>query len=307
MAGPFDITTRYLVETFPSHWLSLLGQSVTAPVQVIATDLATVSAEADRVIRVDAPLPWLLHLELQASYDSTMGRRLARYNLLLHGRYDLAVRSLLILLRPSADGPTLSGRWELALPGDPPYVRFDYLVFRLWQQPLVSLLNGPLGTLPLAPLADVRREELPGVMRHIRSRLGREADAEQADRLEVATYTLLGLRYPPELAQQLMPEITKMRESSTYQAILEEGRVEGRARAGLKAGLKAGSKAGSKVPVTSYCCSAANASACRTRRSRHSSRRFEMPRCSTASVSGCSVPRAGTSCWRRLSPNSSSS
>jgi predicted transposase YdaD len=41
-------------------------------------------------------------------------------------------------------------------------------------------------------------------------------------------YTLLGLRFPPELAQQLMPEITTLRESSTYQAILEEGRAEGR-------------------------------------------------------------------------------
>ena len=43
-----------------------------------------------------------------------------------------------------------------------------------------------------------------------------------------AAYILLGLRYSPALPHQLFRGVLSMKESSTYQAILEEGRVEGR-------------------------------------------------------------------------------
>ena len=36
----------------------------------------------------------------------------------------------------------------------------------------------------------------------------------------------MGLRYPPELARQLLPGVRNMRESSTYQMILAEGWAE---------------------------------------------------------------------------------
>src|SRR5690242_11175451 len=42
-----------------------------------------------------------------------------------------------------------------------------------------------------------------------------------------AAYILLGLRYSPALAAQLFRGVISMKESSTYQAILEEGRGEG--------------------------------------------------------------------------------
>ncbi|MFN0073487.1 MAG: hypothetical protein ACKVVP_18555, partial [Chloroflexota bacterium] len=38
----------------------------------------------------------------------------------------------------------------------------------------------------------------------------------------------MGLRYPPGLVHQLVPGVRNMRESSTYQLILNEGRAEGR-------------------------------------------------------------------------------
>jgi len=41
---------------------------------------------------------------------------------------------------------------------------------------------------------------------------------------------LLGLRYPRDVADQLMPEIRSMRDSSTYMAIVEEGLAEGLAQ-----------------------------------------------------------------------------
>ena len=58
-------------------------------------------------------------------------------------------------------------------------------------------------------------------------RFEREGTSAEAARLRVGTYTLLGLRYPRDVADQLMPEIRSMRDSSTYMAIVEEGLAEG--------------------------------------------------------------------------------
>ena len=70
----------------------------------------TLSAAADKVVRVDDPEPWLCHLELQASYERALPWRLLRYNALLAARDEVPVESVLVLLRPEADGPALSGR-----------------------------------------------------------------------------------------------------------------------------------------------------------------------------------------------------
>jgi predicted transposase YdaD len=49
----------------------------------------------------------------------------------------------------------------------------------------------------------------------------------RAEKLRTATYLLMGLRYNDELVTQLMEGIGAMRQSTTYQAILREGRQEG--------------------------------------------------------------------------------
>ena len=69
MPKPFDATLKDLVEAYPRDWLAQLDLSTPVPVAVIDADLSTVTAQADKVLRVDEPSPWLLHLELQASRD----------------------------------------------------------------------------------------------------------------------------------------------------------------------------------------------------------------------------------------------
>ena len=46
----------------------------------------------------------------------------------------------------------------------------------------------------------------------------------RAAKLWTATYLLMGLRFSEELAFQLLEGVQNMRESTTYQAILREGR-----------------------------------------------------------------------------------
>jgi len=49
----------------------------------------------------------------------------------------------------------------------------------------------------------------------------------RAAKLWTATYLLMGLRYSEELAMHLLEGVESMQESTTYQAILREGRDEG--------------------------------------------------------------------------------
>ena len=75
---------------------------------MLDTDLSTVSAVADAVIRIDGPEPWLAHLEFQVSKDDLLVSRLLRYNVLSSDRHGLPVLSVVILLRREADKPALS-------------------------------------------------------------------------------------------------------------------------------------------------------------------------------------------------------
>jgi predicted transposase YdaD len=226
---PFDVTTKYLVENRPADWLAYCGLNPTE-VEVIEADLSAVSAEADKVLRVKAPDPWLVHLEFQASYDVTLGERTLQYSVLLHRRLGLPVQSIVVLLRPEADGAEMTGGVRHQLPGGTTYLEFAYQIVRAWQKPVENLLTAGLGTLPMAPLADIAQEALPDVIHRMEERIRQEATPNEAGILWTATYILMGLRYSAEFTRQLLQGVRAMKESTTYQAILEEGRIEGEAR-----------------------------------------------------------------------------
>ncbi len=224
MSKPFDATTKHLVETQPGDWLEYVGLTA-ASVDVIDADLSTVTAAADKILRVRDPSPWLVHLEFQAGYDRGLGERTLQYSVLLGQRHGLPVQSLVVLLRPEADGPEMTGVVEHRLPDGRRYLEFAYQVVRAWRKPVEEVLSGGLGTLPMAPLADVSRETLPGVIRRMEARIRQEAPPDEAGLLWTATYVLMGLRYPRSVTEQLLQGVRDMKESVTYQAILEEGRA----------------------------------------------------------------------------------
>ena len=227
MTKPYDASLKDLLEAYPADWLPLAGQQATGRVEVIDADLATVTAAADKVLRVLDPEPWLLHWELQSSPKTDLDEGLHWYNGLLRHRHQLRVRSVVVLLRPAADLPILTGLYQEAFPGEEPYLRFRYQVVRLWQIPAAQLLAGGLGLLPLAPLGAVSEAALPGVIRQMQQRLEQEVSPAKAQVLWATTYILMGLRYPEELITQLLRGVRTMKESVTYQAILREGREEG--------------------------------------------------------------------------------
>ncbi len=236
MPHPYDAGTKYLLQTRLADWLPLCGRTTTAELQVIDADLATVTAAADRVLRVCEDPPWLLHLELQASRDPDLLPNLPVYNVLLERQHGALVRTVLVLLRKSADAPELTGTVQRGFSGEPPYLVFRFEVVRVWQLPPETFLRGGLGILPLAPLSAVAEGELPGVIWRMDDRIRAEATPAEAGALWTTADVLMGMRYPRQLVTELLQGVHGMRihgieESVTYQAIVEEGEIKGTVRA----------------------------------------------------------------------------
>ena len=102
----FDPTMRNLIEMGPPDWVAYLGSPRPDPARVFAIDsnISTVTAEADKVLWVEDPEPWIQHIELQAGRDVNLEGRAHTYSALLHSHHKVPIRTVLVLLRPAADG-----------------------------------------------------------------------------------------------------------------------------------------------------------------------------------------------------------
>lgn len=225
----FDATLKDLVQAYAADWLAVLDEPPSGPVEVLTPDLSTLTAFSDIVLRVG---DWLLHLDFQSGPDPDLPRRILLYNALLHERYGLPVHSVVVLLRPRADRGDLNGTVKYAVRPERGRLDFAFEVVRLWQVPVERLLASGLGTLPLAALGQMPEgqtldEALPEVVARLVQRIETETGAEQERLLLTASYVLMGLRLSHERAIELFQGVGKMRDSTTYQAILDEGRAEG--------------------------------------------------------------------------------
>jgi predicted transposase YdaD len=238
MSPSYDPTLKTLVEASPADWLPLLGLP-RKRVTVEDTDLATVvSGAVDKVLRVHAQPEYLLHFDFQSGHDSAMlPPRLRLYNSVLDYRHDLPVLSVAVVLRPEADSPQLTGLLERRFSGPQPIALLRYRVVRVWQLPTESLLAGGIGTLPLAPVSDISEARVPDIIRRMRERLSQEQPRRAGD-LWAVSFVLLGLRYSKPFARLLFREVLGMKESVTYQAIVEEGHLLGVRQVLLRQGQK---------------------------------------------------------------------
>lgn len=236
---PFDSATKLLVTVDPAAWLGLAGLSASGPVRSVSAGLDTVRAQADAVLRVGRRGPWFLHIELQTGRDRRLPERVHRYNVLLFEREHRPVVSLVVLLRPRAHTPELTGVVERHDPDGELYERFVYKIVRAWQLPTNGLLAGPVGTLPLAPLPEMFAARVPesirlarvrAIVEQVDHRLRAELSPARADELRVATHYLLGLRYSQEMAEQLTRGLWNMWDSKTYRWAVETGEARGEAR-----------------------------------------------------------------------------
>lgn len=233
MSKPFDATLKELICSYPADWLAQLGVPLVAPPEVISAELSTVTAAADTLIKVG---DLVVHIDVESGPDDSLARRMLMYNVLAHQHTGLPVRTSAVLLRSNASRATLSDRVEYE------ELSFQFDIVRVWEIPAENLLRAGVGLLPLAvigkpPAGKTREQALPGQVERIADRLDREARGE-AGKLMTAAYILAGMHTRSPVAKRIFEKVLAMRESGTYQLILEEGAIAHTQELVLKLGRK---------------------------------------------------------------------
>ncbi len=201
MPKPFDVTMRKLFEIGPAEWARFLRVRFTAPgrVSVIDSSISTAIAGTNKVFWINEPEPWIEHVEFQAGRDLDLPDRVHYDNINLWRAYDVPVHSTILLLRPAADGPDLTGIYEQRYRNGTVYSEFRYDVLRIWEQPVDAILDAGLPILPLAVVAKVEPGRMPNVLAAISRRLNAETTSQdQKTILWAATKELMELRHPKE-------------------------------------------------------------------------------------------------------------
>lgn len=225
MAKQFDATLKHLVESRPLDWLDLIGLPHRSTATAVDADVSSVSAAADKVLLVESELPYLAHFEFQSGPDPDLDERMMLYNVLLRWRHRKPVRSVAILLSPKAAGPRILGRFEQSIDSTH-RVAFAYRLLTAWTLPIESLLQGGLGTLPLAAVA-ASESDFPAVVAETHRRIA-SLPSDLVDELLTSMYLLGGLRHGDAFLTSLFAGVRNMEESATYQAIIRKGELEGR-------------------------------------------------------------------------------
>jgi predicted transposase YdaD len=230
---PFDATLKDIVQDHAADYAGVFGLPKHGPVTPLNVDLSTLSAATDVALGYGEPLREIVDMNFQSGADPKLDRRVHLYNAAFGHHFEVPVQSVVVLLRPAADHPNLTGK--LRYGRGPTRVQFNYKVIRLWQQPVKPFLRGGLGVLPLALLCALppnqpTEQALADVVRRMYRRLQAETDNAQVRRLMAGAYVLSGLRVPYATADNIFRGVTSMEESSTYQHILELGRQEGEVR-----------------------------------------------------------------------------
>ncbi len=238
----FDVSAKELVWDDPAAWLDRFEIRPRGPVKVIDSDITTVTAAADKVISIGGAERYLVNLELQSSYDQALVETTWYRQAALYHRHRLPVLTVLVLLRRAANSPSMTGTLEIRMPDGWRTNEYNYRVVRMRDEDPEAYLTSGINLVPLAPLTNLREDQLPQVVRRMDERI-RSEPRPSALKLWTVSYLLMGLRYPQDVVGHLLEGVVEMHESTTYQAILQEGLKEG-LNQGLIKGLQEGREKG---------------------------------------------------------------
>src|SRR5271155_1565720 len=106
-----------MIEQDAVSWARRFSKQIVRNVSVLDADVSTVTAAADKVLRVEGDRGTsLLNIEPESRYAKDAPERLHLYSAILRHRHDLPVRSILLLLRREANATNLTGVLEVEDP-----------------------------------------------------------------------------------------------------------------------------------------------------------------------------------------------
>ena len=106
-------------------------------------------------------------------------------------------------------------------------LEFCYHLVRAWQWDTEAILAGGMGLLPLAPLSARELDQIPIIVERLKERVDPAAVTAEISELWTSAAVMARVGFPWELIKHCFGGITAMRESSTIQAFIEEGRRKG--------------------------------------------------------------------------------
>ena len=214
----YDNTCKYLAENFPedlSSWL--LGVRVSL-VQMQPTELSVEPIRADSMILLTNH-NLILHVEFQTVPDREMGFRMLDYRVRAHRKFPgKQMRQIVIYLTPTTSDLVSLTTFELES------THHEFEVIRLWEQPSSIFLES-VGLYPFASLAQTDEPEL--VLREVAARIEEIPERKLQADISAMSYILAGLVLDRNRVGQIIRRDI-MRESVTYQEILEEGEIKGK-------------------------------------------------------------------------------
>jgi hypothetical protein len=233
---PFDAALNALIDAHVADWAAFLAARAgvpAGPATPLDTDLSA-TLQADRLFRVDGPVPFALHLELESTGRLGVPDELLRYNVAARAAVRLPVHSVLLVLRPKANATDQTGTLDVAGAGGRPYLTFRYAVVRVWQESVAALLAAGPGLAPLALLTNEADADLPTAFVRTQDRLRPpHVPGKVAEDLLGSARILCGLRYDPGRVAEMYRRLAMIRweDSTTYMEVLEKGIAVGETRA----------------------------------------------------------------------------
>src|SRR5438270_12247689 len=110
MSHPFDATLKEIFAPHPDDFAPVFRFPPAKPARALNVDLSTISAATDVAFGFGAPLQEIVDLNFQSGPDPHIDARLHLYNAAFHVRFHVPVRSILVLLRPKAETPGVTGK-----------------------------------------------------------------------------------------------------------------------------------------------------------------------------------------------------
>ncbi|MGD1871638.1 MAG: Rpn family recombination-promoting nuclease/putative transposase [Mastigocoleus sp.] len=214
----FDNLCKYLVENFPNDFATwLLGEPI-ALTELSPKELSLEPIRADALIlRQSEEL--VLHLEFQTQPDIKIPFRMTDYRLRVYRRFpEKRMRQVVIYLKETNSEEVYKTTFEL----EETLHRFQ--VIRLWEQPTEVFLKTP-ALLPFAVLSNSKSKI--NILEQVANRIDNISDRKIQTDIAASTFILAGLVLKQEDIQRLLRRDI-MRESVTYQLLVDEGRAEGR-------------------------------------------------------------------------------
>jgi predicted transposase/invertase (TIGR01784 family) len=216
----YDNVCKYLAENFTEDIASwLIGSRVTLT-ELNPTELNVEPIRADSIILLTNE-DLILHVEFQTIPKSNIPFRMTDYRLRAYRKLpDKRMKQIVIYLRQTQSDLVYETVFELE------NTRHQFEVIRLWEQPASIFLESQ-GLYPFAILAQTDEPET--ILRTVAAKIEEVGAGKVQSDLAATAFILAGLVLDRDLIKQILRR-DLMRESVTYQDILEEGEIKGEVR-----------------------------------------------------------------------------